>query len=377
MSLWSWARFFAVVRKELIQLRRDRLTFAMMIGIPIVQLTLFGLAINNDPRHLPTAVVDADRTEMSRSIVAAAQNSGYFDVVWTGERLTDGDRRIARGEVQFLIHVPAGFTRALVRGERPALLVEADASDPAASSNAVAAVAQLSRTALRDDLVGPLASLAPQGESFELRVHRRYNPEGISAYNIVPGLMGVILTMTMIMMTALAVTRETERGTMENLLATPVRPLEVMLGKILPYVAIGNVQVGVILLASAFLFEVPMVGSLLLLLLLTQAFILANLAVGISISTTARNQMQAMQMTLFFFLPSILLSGFMFPFRGMPAWAQYLGELLPLTHFLRVVRGILLKGNGALDVWPHLWPLLVFIAAVLAFGVGRFRRTLD
>jgi ABC-2 type transport system permease protein len=377
MSLWSWARFFAIVRKELIQLKRDRLTFAMMIGVPLLQLTLFGFAINNDPKHLPTAVVDADRTELSRSLVAAAQNSGYFQVTWSGERLADADRMIARGEVQFLIHIPAGFTRALVRGERPALLVEADASDPAASSNAVAAVSQLPGTALRDDLVGPLASLSARTDAFDLRVHRRYNPEGISAYNIVPGLMGVILTMTMIMMTALAVTRETERGTMENLLATPVRPLEVMLGKILPYVAIGNVQVGVILLAAAFLFEVPMVGSLLLLLLLTQAFILANLAVGITISATARNQMQAMQMTLFFFLPSILLSGFMFPFRGMPGWAQAIGEVLPLTHFLRVVRGILLKGNAALDVWPHLWPLLLFIAAVLALGVGRFRRTLD
>ena len=377
MSLWSWARFLAIVRKELIQLKRDRLTFAMMIGVPLLQLTLFGYAINNDPKHLPTAVVDADRTEISRSLVAAVQNSGYFHVVWTGERLADADRLIARGQVQFLVHVPAGFTRALVRGEHPSLLVEADASDPAASSNAVAAVMQLPKTALRDDLIGPLASSAPATEAFELRVHRRYNPEGISAYNIVPGLMGVILTMTMIMMTALAVTREAERGTMENLLATPVRPLEVMLGKILPYVAIGNVQVGVILLAAAFLFEVPMVGSLLLLLLLTQAFILANLAVGITISTTARNQMQAMQMTLFFFLPSILLSGFMFPFRGMPVWAQTIGEVLPLTHFLRVVRGILLKGNGALDVWPHLWPLLMFIAAVLALGLTRFRRTLD
>ena len=374
---WSWARFLAIVRKELIQLKRDRLTFGMMIGVPLLQLTLFGFAINNDPKRLPTAVVDADRTDLSRSFVAAAQNSGYFHVTWTGERLADADRLIAQGRVQFLIHIPVGFTRALVRGEHPALLVEADASDPAAASNAVSAVTQLPRTALRDDLVGPLAPLASSADAFDLRVHRRYNPEGISAYNIVPGLMGVILTMTMIMMTALAVTRETERGTMENLLATPVRPLEVMLGKILPYVAIGNVQVGVILLAAAFLFEVPMVGSLLLLLLLTQAFILANLAVGITISTTARNQMQAMQMTLFFFLPSILLSGFMFPFRGMPTWAQTIGEALPLTHFLRVVRGILLKGNGVIDVWPHLWPLLLFIAAVLGLGLGRFRRTLD
>ncbi|TDU28402.1 ABC-2 type transport system permease protein [Panacagrimonas perspica] len=377
MNFWSWGRFFAVVRKELIQLKRDRLTFAMMVGVPIMQLTLFGFAINNDPKHLPTAVVDADRTEMSRSLVAAVQNSGYFHVTWTGESLAQADRRVERGEVQFLVHVPAGFTRALVRGEHPALLIEADASDPAAGSNALAAVDALVRSALRDDLTGPLASLATAPTSFETRVHRRYNPEGISAYNIVPGLMGVILTMTMIMMTALAVTRETERGTMENLLATPARPLEVMLGKILPYVAIGNVQVGVILLAAALLFGVPMVGSLLLLLLLTQAFILANLAVGITISTTARNQMQAMQMTLFFFLPSILLSGFMFPFRGMPTWAQWIGEALPLTHFLRVVRGILLKGNGLADVWPHLWPLLLFITVVLGLGLSRFRRTLD
>ncbi|MGQ0698129.1 MAG: ABC transporter permease [Panacagrimonas sp.] len=374
---WSWARFFAVVRKELIQLRRDRLTFAMMVGIPLVQLLLFGYAINNDPKRLPTAVVDADRTEISRSLIAAAQNSAYFHITRTGESLSEADRLVERGEVQFVLHVPAGFTRRLIRGERPALLVEADASDPAAGSNALAALEPLLRSALRYDLVGPLASLAAQPGPLELRVHRRFNPEGISAYNIVPGLMGVILTMTMMIMTALAVTREVERGTMENLLATPVRPLEVMLGKILPYVAIGNVQIVLILLAAAYLFEVPLVGSLILLLVLAQAFILANLAIGITISTVAQNQMQAMQMGFFFFLPSILLSGFMFPFRGMPDWAQVIGNLLPLTHFLRVVRGILLKGNGIAEVWPHLWPLLVFIAVVLALGLSRFRRTLD
>ncbi|MGQ0620390.1 MAG: ABC transporter permease [Panacagrimonas sp.] len=374
---WSWTRFFAVVRKELIQLRRDRLTFAMMVGIPLVQLMLFGYAINNDPKRLPTAVVDADRTEISRSLIAAAQNSGYFHVVWTGENLSEADRLVERGEVQFVLHLPAGFTRRLIRGERPALLVEADASDPAAGSNALAALEPLLRSALRYDLVGPLAPLATQPGPLELRVHRRFNPEGISAYNIVPGLMGVILTMTMMIMTALAVTREVERGTMENLLATPVRPLEVLLGKILPYVAIGNVQIVLILLAAAFLFQVPLAGSLPLLLVLAQAFILANLAMGITISTVARNQMQAMQMGFFFFLPSILLSGFMFPFRGMPDWAQVIGNVLPLTHFLRVVRGILLKGNGLAELWPHLWPLLLFIAVVLGFGLSRFRRTLD
>jgi ABC-2 type transport system permease protein len=377
MSWWSWKRFAAIVKKELIQLRRDRLTFAMMLGIPLIQLTLFGFAINNDPKHLPTAIVDADRSDLSRSIVAALQNSAYFHVTWTGENIADADRLVELGEVQFLVQVPAGFARRVVRGERPSMLIEADATDPAAGSNAIAAIAQLSQGALRGDLVGPLAPLAAGPDPFEVRVHRRYNPEGISTYNIVPGLMGVILTMTMIMMTALAVTREVERGTMENLLATPVLPLEVMLGKLLPFVVIGNIQVLVILLAAATIFKVPLVGSLALLLLLSQAFIMANLAVGISISTAVSNQMQAMQSGFFFFLPSILLSGFMFPFRGMPEWAQVIGNILPLTHFLRLVRGILLKGNGIAEVWPHLWPLLLFTFVVLGFGVSRFRRTLD
>ena len=377
MNWFSWKRFRAVVHKELIQLRRDRLTFAMMLGIPLIQLTLFGFAINNDPKHLPTAVVDADRSDLSRSIVAGLQTSAYFHVTWTGENLADADRLVELGEVQFLVHVPAGFARRVLRGERPSLLIEADATDPAASSNAIAAIAQLSRSAMRGDLVGPLAPLAAEPDPFEVRVHRRYNPEGISSYNIVPGLMGVILTMTMIMMTALAVTREVERGTMENLLATPVRPLEVMLGKLLPFVVIGNIQVFVILLAASTIFEVPLVGSLALLMAISQAFIMANLAVGITVSTAVGNQMQAMQSTFFFFLPSILLSGFMFPFRGMPEWAQAIGNVLPLTHYLRLVRGILLKGNGIAEVWPHLWPLLVFTVLVLGFGVSRFRRTLD
>jgi ABC-2 type transport system permease protein len=377
VNWFSWRRFRAVVKKELIQLRRDRLTFAMMLGIPLIQLTLFGFAINNDPKHLPTAVVDADRSDLSRSIVAGLQNSAYFRVTWTGENIADADRLVELGDVQFLVHVPAGFARRVVRGERPSLLIEADATDPAAGSNAIAAIAQLSQSALRGDLVGALAPLAAGPDPFEVRIHRRYNPEGISSYNIVPGLMGVILTMTMIMMTALAVTREVERGTMENLLATPVRPFEVMLGKLLPFVVIGNIQVFVILLAASTIFQAPLVGSLALLMAISQAFIMANLAVGITVSTAVGNQMQAMQATFFFFLPSILLSGFMFPFRGMPDWAQAIGNVLPLTHYLRLVRGILLKGNGIAEVWPNLWPLLLFTALVLGFGVSRFRRTLD
>ncbi len=376
-SAFSWARLWAVARKELIQMRRDRLTFAMMIGVPLLQLVLFGFAINSDPKSLPTAVVWAEASAFTRSFTAALQNSQYFELIATPGSVAEAGRMLELGQVQFVLHVPAGFSRALVRGERPVLLLEADASDPAATSNALATLQQLANDALQHDLQGALAPLNARAPPFEVRVHRRYNPEGITQCNIVPGLMGVILTMTMIMMTALAVTRELERGTMENMLATPVRPLEVMVGKITPYIIIGYVQVAVILLAAYYIFSVPIVGSLWLLLGCVLLFILANLTVGITFSTLARNQTQAMQMSFFFFLPSILLSGFMFPFRGMPEWAQLIGQALPITHFLRVVRGILLKGLGPLEIWHHLWPILLFMGVVMTIGVRRFRRTLD
>ncbi|MEO8804955.1 MAG: ABC transporter permease [Burkholderiaceae bacterium] len=364
------------MRKEFIQLRRDRLTFAMMIGVPLMQLVLFGFAINGDPRRLPTIVVAQENTVFTRSLVRAIENSGYFRVVASTDDARVADAALALGSAQFALTVPAGFARELQRGGRPQVLVEADATDPSATGNAIGALQQLAATALQHDLTGPLAphsSAAP----FELVVQSRYNPEGITQYNIVPGLMGVILTMTMIMMTALGITREVERGTMENLLATPVQPIEVMVGKIAPYIGIGYVQVLVILLAARFVFAVPFVGGLGVLLLGTLVFIAANLAVGITISSTARNQTQAMQMTFFFFLPSLLLSGFMFPFRGMPDWAQVIGEVMPLTHFLRIIRGVMLKGSSLADIWPHLWPLLLFTAVVLAIGLKRFRRTLD
>jgi ABC-2 type transport system permease protein len=365
------------MQKEFIQLLRDRLTFAMMVGVPIMQLALFGYAINGDPKHLPTVVIAHDQSVFARSLVSALTNSGYFDVISTSVRDSDADAMLAEGEAQFAVTLPADLSRRLLRGERAQLLIAADATDPSATGNAIAAVQQLANTALRHDLKGPLGQLAPAQPPFDLVIERRYNPDGVTAYNVVPGLMGVILTMTMIMMTALGITREVERGTMENLLATPVRPLEVMVGKILPYIVIGAVQVCVILTAARLLFNVPFVGSPALLILGVMTFISANLFVGITVSTIARSQMQAMQMTFFFFLPSILLSGFMFPFRGMPAWAQMLGETLPLTHFLRIARGIMLKGNGLADLWPHIWPLLLFIAVVLAIGLKRFRRTLD
>ncbi len=377
MSAFSWARFVAVLAKEFVQMRRDRLTFAMMVGIPIIQLVLFGFAINSDPKHLPTAVLAADQSPFARSFVRALENSEYFRVTHVVATEAAGDRLLETGAVQFLITFPEDFSRRLQRGEHPVLLVEADASDPAATSNALTALATLNQSAFNHDLIGSLANLQAGPPPFELRVQRRYNPEGITQYNVVPGLIGVVLTMTMVLMTALSMTRERERGTMENLLATPVRPIEVMAGKIVPFIIVGFVQVSLILTAAHLLFEVPMVGSLALLLTDSVLFIAANLAVGFTFSTIAANQLQAMQMGFFFFLPSILLSGFMFPFRGMPEWAQWLGEALPLTHFLRVVRGILLKGNGASEIAAELWPIAVFLLGAATIALTRYRETLD
>lgn len=374
---FSLARTLAIFIKEFQQMLRDRPTFAMAVGVPVLQLVLFGYAINTDPKGLPTAIVSTDTGPMSRSLLAAMQNTGYFRITHQGQSEAEGDALVASGEVQFLIVIPPDFSQRVVRGEKPALLVSVDATDPSAAGNAIAALGQLAPTALRNDLTGPLQRLQPTPAPFELRIHRRYNPEGLSRYNIVPGLIGTILTMTMVMLTGLAMTRERERGTMENLLATPVRPIEVMLGKILPYVLIGYVQLGVILLAARALFEVPMAGSFTLLMTMIGVFMLANLCVGFTFSTLAKNQLQALQATFFFFLPSMLLSGFMFPFRGMPLWAQRVGEVLPLTHFLRIVRGILLKGNGLTQLLPELWPMLAFIAVAGAVALARYRQTLD
>lgn len=374
---FNWKRFVAIIRKEFIQMRRDRLTFAMMFGIPVIQLILFGFAINTDPKNLPVGILAADNSQFVRRLAHAMETSGYFKITHQIETEAEARRLLARGEVQFVLNIPANFSQRLVRGERPAYLIEVDATDPSAVSSAVQVINEIGRTAFDRDLQGPLQDLIQSDPPAEMRLHLLYNPDRVTQFNIVPGLMGVVLTMTMVVITALAVTRERERGTMESLLATPALPLEVMTGKIVPYVVIGYVQVSVILLAAKALFHVPMVGSLLLLYLSALCFIVATLAVGITISTLAQNQLQAMQMSFFFFLPSLLLSGFMFPFRGMPVWAQYLGEALPLTHFLRVLRGILLKGNTFPDVWPDIWPILAFAVIVMAFGALRYRRTLD
>jgi ABC-2 type transport system permease protein len=377
MSRFTFHRLWAIVLKEFIQMKRDRVTFAMMVGIPLMQLMLFGFAINNDPKHLPAAIRAADQGPFARTLVAALKSSGYFVLVREAATEAEAQQLLQLGEVQFVINIPEDFSRQLLRGERPTLLVEADATDPAATGPALNALRALADTVLNRDLTGPLARLRDKPGPINFQVHAHYNPENITQYNVVPGLMGVVLTMTMVIITALAITRERERGTMENLLATPVRPFEVMVGKILPYIAVGYIQVTLILIAARFIFQVPMIGSLPLLYAVALVFIAANLAVGITFSTLAQNQLQAVQMAFFFFLPSILLSGFMFPFRGMPEWAQWVGTCLPNTHFLRIVRGILLKGNGLAEIMPELWPLLVFVVVAMSIGVKRYRQTLD
>jgi ABC-2 type transport system permease protein len=374
---FSFVRFRAIIIKEFIQMRRDRLTFGLMIGVPLAQVILFGFAINSDPKHLPAAVVMVDSGPQARALLSALAHTGYFDFVREVHTEAEGRDLLARGQVQFVITVPEGFTRDLLRGASPALLIEADATDPGTTGNALGVLPMLLGASLRDELKGPLAYLAPAGAPVEIRVHPLDNPEAITQFNIVPRLMGVVLTLTMVIITGPAITRERESGTMENLLSMPTRPFEVLLGKIIPYILVGYIQVSLILATAHVLFHVPVVGSLGLLYLVSLLFITANLAMGVTFSAIAGNQRQAMQMAVVFFLPSMLLSGFMFPFRGMPHWAQAVGEVLPLTHFLRIVRGILLKGNGWRDVVLQAWQIALFAAVALAVGVKRYHRTLD
>lgn len=374
---FSLERFKGIVLKEFIQMRRDRLTFAMMMGIPLLQLILFGFAINVNPRHLPVGVLLGDNGPQGRTLLYAFKNTSYFDFVRLLKSEAEGREALARGETQFVITIPPNFSRDLVRGDRPAILVEADATDPSATGYALSSLNALLSRALQNDLKGSLAYLNGTSPPFDLQVHALYNPEINTQYNIVPGLMGVILTMTMVMITGLAITRERERGTMENLLSMPTRPLEVLVGKITPYILVGYLQLSLIMVMAHFLFGVPILGSVPLLMIVAFVFIAANLAMGIMFSTIAQNQLQAMQMAFFVFLPSILLSGYLFPFRGMPVWAQAIGEVLPLTHFLRIARGILLKGNGLWEIAPEIWPIALFAVVALTIGVKRYRQTLD
>ncbi|PHS24426.1 MAG: mannose-1-phosphate guanyltransferase [Robiginitomaculum sp.] len=374
---FSLARINAILIKEFIQMRRDRMTFAMMIGIPVLQLILFSYAINSDPRHLPSAIIDRDNSAFSRAVVTAFANSTYVDFTIASTDPAKAEAAMAAGKINFIFEIPEHFGRDLTRGLRPQMLVIADATDPSAASGALAAADEIINTGLRRELTGALAGLAAGPPPITMVLQRRYNPAGITQYNIIPGLLGIILTMTMTLMTAVALTRETERGTMENLLAMPSRPAEVMIGKVAPYVAVGYIQIIVVLSAGGILFDIPFEGSKLLFLWISTLYILVNLLIGFLFSTVARTQMQAMQMMVFLLLPQILLSGFMFPFRGMPGWAQAIGEVLPATHYMRLVRGIMLKGSGRADLVADIWPLLALIVAVSALALLRYRRTLD
>ncbi|HRM74311.1 MAG TPA: ABC transporter permease [Paracoccus sp. (in: a-proteobacteria)] len=372
MSWFSLRRLRALLSKEVIQMRRDRVTFAMMLGVPLMQLLLFGYAINNDPKHLPAALVAPTQDRFTRAMVSALELTGYYNFTHPVASASEADGLITRGEVSFVVTIPSDFGQRVERGDNPQILIEADATDPSVASGAISTLGTVATNALSRE-IGQAAAAAP----VNVVVHRRYNPEGLTQYNIVPGLMGVILQMIMVMMTSMALTRENERGTMENLLAMPVTPLEIMLGKIIPYMGVGAVQVLVVLVAARALFGVPFVGSFWLLSVGIFAFVLSMVILGYLISTLARTQMQAMQLTFFFFLPSLMLSGFMFPFRGMPGWAQLLGECFPLTHFLRLIRGIMLKGATYADVAQPIAALLLFVAIFGALALSRFRQTLD
>ncbi len=372
-SFGFWRRSYAMVLKEFIQLRRDRVSFAMIVMIPVMQLLLFGYAINTTPHNLPTAVLLQEDTDLGRSILKALENTAYFHFVREVHDVDEFDNLLKSGKVLFGVEIPRGFERAVRRGDHPALLVAADATDPIAASSALSSLSVVVQTALEHDLFAG----DPPSLPFEIRAHARYNPAASSRLNIVPGLVGTILTMTMLIFTALSVTREVERGTMESLLSMPIKPVEVMFGKIVPYVMVGFVQAALILSIGIFLFGVPVFGSLSLLALLSTLFITANLAIGYTFSTLAQNQLQAMQLSIMFFLPSILLSGFMFPFLGMPVWAQYIGECLPLTHYLRIVRAIMLKGSTLQNLEYDTLALLCLTLFAMTVAVTRFRRTLD
>ena len=375
-GFFSFSRLMALLIKEFIQMRRDRITFGMMLGVPLMQLVLFGYAINSDPKALPAALVSLSQDHYSRAMVSALENTDYYRFDHVVESAAEAEQLMASGKVVFVVTIPSDFARRVDRGQRPQILIEADATDPSVASGAISTLGTVASEALLRERGVP-ASEANPTDRLEVIVHRRYNPEGLSQYNIVPGLLGVILQMTMVMMTSIALTRERERGTMENLLAMPASPLEIMMGKVLPYLVVGAVQVAVILGAAKLLFGVPFVGSIWLLLAAVLIFVLALVLLGYTISTVARTQMQALQLTFFFFLPSILLSGFMFPFRGMPDWAQWLGEIFPLTHFLRVIRAIMLKGADLPAVAFETGILVLFILIYAGLALMRFRRTLD
>jgi len=377
MSRFSFFRLWGLIIKEFTQFKRDRTTFAMVISLPIVQLILFGLAINTNPKHLPSALINADKGVFSRSLVQGMENTDYFKFTHLPKTEEEAKKLIDTHQVLFVLNIPSDFSRRVARGERPSALLEVDGTDPVSVGYAVSASTVLMNRVFENDLLGPLSYLEAQPNPAELIIHTKFNPSAITQYNIVPGLLGTVLTMTFVMVASMALTREREQGTMENLLATPILPMEVIIGKSIPFLVVGYLQVVIVVFIATWFFRIPMLGSEFLLLLLTLPFILANLFVGIMISTLAKTQLEASQISIFFFLPSLLLSGFMFPFKGMPMWAQWIGNALPLTHFVNIIRGIMLKGIGFAEAWIDLWPILVFMLVMFFVAVNRYRQTLD
>ena len=378
MKKISFSRIVAIVKKEFVQMRRDKLTLAMMIGIPIVQLIIFGFAINSNPKHLSTYILNGDgQSQFTRHFISSLQNSKYFDIKGTLYSPDKAQHNMLSGKATFIITIPPGFNNKLIRGENPEILLEADSVDPQTIGSALAVANIVFKNSVSTFAKGSLQYLKGSDDLVQLKIHRNYNPNQIMQFSTVPSLLGVILTLTLVFVTALSMTREAERGTMENLLCMPVRPIEVLLGKIGPYIVMGLIQMVLIVILGHYLFNVPVNGNILLLLLMGLVFIIATLSVGIVFSTIARNQLQAVQMSMFFFLPSIMLSGFMFPFKAMPVWAQYIGQCLPLTHFNIIVRGIMIKGAGFKDLQMQLYYIVIFMVIVLTIGVLRYRKTLD
>lgn len=359
--------------KEFIQLRRDRLTFALMTGLPAIQLLLFGYAIQTDVRKLPTVVMDESRTSESRALIQVLANTDNFKIVATVPSRAMAQRWIERGAARVALVIPPDYQRALRRGETGRAQLLIDAADPQSSGAAISG-AQLAAQARGAQLLASQYKLVPP---VEIRVRPWYNPAQRSAVFIVPGIVGILLTITMTLITSTAVVRERERGTLEQLIVTPIGKTSLMLGKLVPFVMVGYVQMSVVLLLGTSFFHIPIRGSLPLLYTLALVFIMASLGVGLIISTIARNQVQAMQLSFFFMLPNILLSGYIFPRAAMPGPAQWVGALLPLTWFLEILRGILLKGVGVEDLWTQLAILTVAAFGLLAIAVRRFSKTLD
>lgn len=373
----NFLRWWAIVKKELTQLKRDRVTLVMIIAIPIFQVMLFGYAINTDPKHLPTAIVNADNSIFSRSFIVALKNSTYFDITQSNLTEMQAKEALKEGEVLFVINIPVDFTRKILRGEKPEILIEADATDPTVVGGPISAISALFENVFKEDFTGVLSQFYSTIVPYTVNAHLLYNPEKITQYNIIPGLIGTILTFSLTMMTTIAITRERERGTMEQLLAMPINSSEVIAGKIIPYVFIGLIQATLIIIAARFLFDIPFLGSIIALYTVILLFISVTISIGVTLSSFAKNQMQSMQFTIMTLLPSILLSGFLFPFAGMPKWAQHVGEMLPLTYFVRLIRSIMLKGSSWGELWINMWPLGIMLVVILSLAVKFYRKTLD